>query len=102
MSCTYKEIIDILNKAERVADGALATAEFVHEEFEKRYPLIYIGRPSRFLETARRIAGPIRSQKLKGLTQKSYLKREWKSRIRNVTTKCQGNNYNYVASYVFV
>ncbi len=53
MSCTYQEIIEILNKADRVTDNTVSTAEFVYEQFKQRYPLIYIGRPSRFLETAR-------------------------------------------------
>ena len=90
MSCTYQVIIEILNKADREKDSSVSTAEFVYEEFKKRYPVIQIGRPSRLLDTARRIAGPIRNQKLKGSAKKSYLKREWKPRIRNVATKCPG------------
>ena len=94
MSCTYQEIIEILNKADRVTDNTVSTAEFVYEQFKQRYPLIYIGRPSRFLETARRIAAPIKNKKIKGSAQKSYLKREWRPRIRNITIKCQGNYPN--------
>jgi len=90
MSCTYQAIIEILNKADRAKDSSVSTAEFVYEEFKKRYPLIQIGRPSTLLDTARRIAGPIRNQKLKRSAKKSYLKREWKPRIRNVTSRCQG------------
>lgn len=91
MSCTYQEIIEILNEADRVTDSTVSTAEYVYKEFKQRYPLIYIGRPNRFLETARRIAAPIKNKKVKGSAQTSYLKREWKPRIRNATKKCQGS-----------
>ena len=98
MSCTYQEIIEILNRADSATDSTQSTAEFVYEEFKKSHPQIYIGRPSRFLETARRIAAPIRNEKIKGSAKSSYLKRQWKPRIRNVTTKCQGNCY--VTTYI--
>lgn len=92
--CKYEEIIEILDKADGITDGTVSTAEFVYKEFKQRYPMIYIGRPSRFLETARRIAAPIKNNKIKGSVKKSYLKREWKPRMRNAT-KCQGS---YIAS----
>ena len=76
MSCTYQEIIEILNKADRVTDNTVSTAEFVYKEFKQRYPLIYIGRPSRFLETARQIATPIKKKKIKGSAQKSCILEE--------------------------
>ena len=87
---TYQELISLLNDAESVIDGVLSTAELVVEEFRLRYPHIYIGRPRRFLETIKRISGPIVNQKLNESSEKSYLKRQWKPRIRNVTTKDQG------------
>ena len=87
---TYQELIELLNGAESVTEGALSTAELVAEEFRQRYPHVYIGRPGRFLETIRRISGPIINQRLNASSMKSYLKRQWKPRIRNVTTQCQG------------
>ena len=91
MSITYQEIIEILNKADSVTDSTLSTAEFIYKEFKQCYPQVYIGRPSRFLETARRIAAPIKNQKIRGSAKTTYLKREWKPRIRNFTSKCQGS-----------
>jgi len=87
---TYQELIELLNDAESVTEGVLSTAEHVAEEFRTRYPHIYIGRPGRFLETIKRISGPIVNHKLNISSRKSYLKRQWKPRIRNVTTECQG------------
>ena len=87
---TYQELISLLNDAESVTDGVLSTAELVAEEFRLWYPHIYIGRPRRFLETMKRISGLIVNQKLNESSEKSYLKRQWKPRITNVTTKNQG------------
>ena len=87
---TYQELIELLNDAESTTGGALSTAELVAEEFKQRCPHIYIGRPGRFLETIKRISGPIINHKLDESSNTSYLKRQWKPRIRNVTTECQG------------
>ena len=95
MSCTYQDIVEIVNEADSATVKTLCTAEFVYKKFKQRHPQIYIGRPSRFLETARRIAGPIKNQRLKGSAKESYLKRKWKPRIRNISTKYQGSIYIY-------
>ena len=94
MSCTYKEIIEVLDKADSATGCTQSASEFVYQEFMQRHPNIYIGRPSRFLETARRIAGPIKNGKLQGTARESYLKRQWTPRVRN-TTAYQGN-YSYI------
>ena len=60
----------------------MSTAEFVYKEFKQRYPLVYIGRPSRFLETVRQIAAPI---KKKRSTQKSCILEE---RVEAQNQKC--------------
>ena len=84
---TYQELISLLNKAEsESAGGAVSVAELLTAKFGHRYPHIRIGRPGRFLETVRRIAGPIKHQRLKGSARRSYLKRRWTPRTRNVTS----------------
>ena len=83
---TYQELIGMLNKAEgEAADGAVSVAELLTTKFSHHYPHIPIGRPGRFLETARRIAGPVQHQQLKGSARRSYMKRRWTPRTRNVT-----------------
>ena len=72
---TYQQLIGMLSKAEReAADGTVSVAELLTAKFVHRFPHIRIGRPSRFLETVRRIAGPIKLQQLKGSACRSYLK----------------------------
>ena len=97
---TYRELIKLLNKAETAASsrqpGVLSTAELLTTQFSRLYPHIKIGRPGRFLETVRRIDGPIRNGKLKGTCRQSYLKRRWTPRTRNPGTQCEGM-YNYTA-----
>ena len=58
---TYQELIGMLTKAEgEAADGAVSVAELLTIKFSHRYPHIQIARrPGRFLETVRRIAGPV-------------------------------------------
>ena len=91
MSCTYKEIIEVLEKADGATYSTQSTSKLVYQEFTQHHPNIYVGRPSRFLETARRIAGPIKNGKLQGTARESYLKRQWKPRVRNTTTAYQGS-----------
>ena len=69
--------IGMLRKA---ADGTVSVAELLTAKFAHRFPHIRIGRPSRFLETVRRIAGPIKLQWLKGSARRSYLKCRWTPR----------------------
>ncbi len=83
---TYQELIGLLTEVEGVVlcqHGALSTAELLTTRFSELYPHIKIGRPGRFLETVRRIEGPIRNGKLKGSPQKLYLERQWTPRTRN-------------------
>ena len=91
-SPTYQQLIGMLSKAEReAADGTVSVAELLTAKFAHRFPHIRIGRPSWFLETVRRIAGPIKLQRLKGSARRSYLKRRWTPRTRNVT--CVGGSH---------
>ena len=83
---TYQQLIGMLNKAEsEAADGAALVSELLAAKFSRRFPHIRLGRPGRFLETVRRIAGPIDNQRLKGSARRSYLKRQWTPRTRNMT-----------------
>lgn len=84
---TYQQLIQILSKAESEAanDGAASVAEILAAKFSHRFPHIGVRRPGRFLETVRRIAGPIKHQRLIGSARRSYLKRRWTPRTRNTT-----------------
>ena len=75
---TYQDLIDLLDEAE-VSEKS--TAEVLATMFCEAYPHIPISRPARLLETARRIAGPIRKGGMTGSAH--YLKRTWTPRIRN-------------------
>ena len=78
-------LICMLNKAEsEAADGAVSVAELLTTKFGYCYPHIRIGRPGHFLETVRRIAGPVKNQRLKGSARRSYMKRQWTPRTRNM------------------
>lgn len=81
---TYKDLIDLLNEAERDDNS---TAEVLTTMFCEAYPHIPVSRPGRFLETVRRIDGPVRNGKLKGSARTLYLKRTWTPRIRNTASK---------------
>ena len=85
---TYKELIQLLTEAEKEAQDCVhSVAELLASKFCKLYPHISVSRPGRFLETVRRIDGPIRSGKLKGSYRKHYLERKWTPRTRNTTGK---------------
>ena len=84
---TYKDLIQLLDEAERDGEGTKSTAELLTCRFCDLYPHVKIGRPSRFLETVRRINGPIKNGRLKGSSRKSYLKRRWTPRVRNTSAK---------------
>ena len=81
---TYKDLIDLLNEAERDNNS---TAEVLATMFCEAYPHISVSRPARLLETVRRIAGPVKCGKLKGSARTLYLKRTWTPRIRNTAPK---------------
>ena len=90
---TYLELIQLLNESESAAIDPCnvhSTAEILTTRFSERYPHIKIGRPGRFLETVRRIDGPIKSDRLKGTSRRSYLKRKWTPRTRNTVSQCKG------------
>ena len=56
---TYGELIDFLNAAELESeDSEQPVAEIITEKFRSQYPDIPIHRPSRFLDTVRRLAAP--------------------------------------------
>ena len=95
---TYQQLIQMLSKAESEAgDGASSVAEIFAAKFSRRFPHIGVQRPGRFLETVRRIADPIKHQRLIGSAHRSYLKRRWTPRTRNTTylglcvSYCKGN-----------
>ena len=76
----------VLSKAESEAgDSAASVAELLAAKFSRRFPHIRVGRPGRFLETVRRIAGPIKHQRLNGSACRSYLKHRWTPRTRSTT-----------------
>jgi len=84
---TYKELIELLNEAERDQSDVQSTAELLAARFCDRYPHISVSRPGRLLDSVQRIAGPIQNGKLKGPSRKLYLKRHWSPRIRNTGTQ---------------
>lgn len=64
---TYKELIRMLNEAEREATvGTVSVAELLTAKFSCRYPHNRTARPGHFLETVGRIVSPVRHQRLKG------------------------------------
>ena len=93
---TYKELIQLLDGAERDSSATQSTAELLAARFCHLYPHITISRPGRFLETVRRIEGPIRSGKLKGPSRKLYMRRHWTPRTRN--TVMQGMQFTCLYS----
>ena len=84
-SPTYKELIELLEKAEKSASepgNVLSTAEILTANFSCLYPHIKIGRPARFLETVNRINAPIVKGSLDESSREPYLRKEWKPRTR--------------------
>lgn len=87
---TYGDLILLLESAEAEAEISNATiADLLAAKFSDEYPHFSVSRPSRFLDTVRRIAAPTRpsaigSKKLDGSPLCSYLKRYWAPRTRNI------------------
>ena len=79
----YKDLLHLLEQAESQTGSHLSTAELLTIKFSESYPHISISRPSRFLETVRRITAPIVNGRLQGDEKEEYLEREWTPRIRN-------------------
>ena len=70
---TYKDLLDLLEQAESQTGSHLSTAELLTIKFSESYPHITISRPSRFLETVRRITTPIVNGRLQGDEKEEYL-----------------------------
>ena len=87
---TYQDLIDLLDEAEA---SEKPTAEVLATMFCEAYPHIPISRPARLLETARRIAGPIRKGSTTGSAHTLYLRRTWTPRIRNSRGRRVGVHY---------
>lgn len=79
----YRDLLDLLEQAESQTGSHLSIAELLTAKFSERYPHIQIGRPGRFLETVKRISGPIVNGRLQEDERKEYLERKWTPRIRN-------------------
>ena len=85
---TYGELIAFLEAAEREC-GGISTAEILARKVSMKYPDVPIRRPSRFLDTVKRLAAPTKPSplgppKLTDSPLRSYLRREWMPRTRNV------------------
>ena len=87
---TYGELINLLETAETEcnAETSDSVADLLAAKFCEKYRNIPINRPSRFLDTIKRIAAPTRpsaigQQKLEGSPLRSYLRRRWVPRIRH-------------------
>lgn len=92
---TYGELISMLKISMTKAETSNSSvAELLATEFQHKFPQIPINRPSRFLDTVRRLEAPtmpsaLGGKKLDGSPLRSYLKRRWIPRIRN-THRQQG------------
>ena len=85
---TYGVLVDMLETAEtETTSSGQSVAELLTTTFHQNFPHIPIGRPSRFLDTVRKIAAPTRpsvigQKRLNGSPLRSYLNRCWSPRIR--------------------
>lgn len=75
---SYGYLIDLLEDVEKADENA----DILSEKFAASYPHIPISRPSRFLDTVRRLAAPTRQQKLMGSPLIAYRRRHWMPRNR--------------------
>ena len=85
---TYGELINLLETAEIERNAETSVADLLAAKFCEKYRNIPINRPSRFLDTIKRIAAPTRpcaigQRKLEGSPLRSYLRRRWVPRIRH-------------------
>ena len=104
---TYGELIKMLKISERKAETVCNSgiAELLTAEFQHKFPHIPVSRPSRFLDTVRRLEAPTRpsalgQRKLDGSSLRSYLKRKWIPRNRN--THQQQGMYTRIMSCMIV
>lgn len=85
---SYGDLIDLLKETESDANTKESVANIFSRKFAASYPHISISRPSRFLDTVRRLAAPTKpsvvgQQKLMGSPLVSYRHRQWMPRTRN-------------------
>lgn len=109
---TYGDIINMLKDVEIEAQSSeMSAVDILTAKFRHEYPHIVINRPSRFLDSIRRIAAPTRPSavgpsKLSGSPLRTYLKRTWVPRTRNpvqgiyVAIAIMYNNNYYYTSMV--
>lgn len=85
---TYGYLIGLLEEVGAVtASETRSVADILSEKFVACYPHIPISRPSRFLDTVRRLAAPTKpstlgEQKLMDTPLASYFRRRWMPRNR--------------------
>ena len=87
---SYGDLIDLLEAAEIASetDSDRSVADILAEKFTASYPHVPISRPSRFLDTVKRLAAPAKpsavgQQKLMGSPLTSYRRRHWIPRNRH-------------------
>lgn len=80
---TYNALLHLLEQAESQSGSHLSIAELLTIKFSESYPHITVSRPSRFLDTVKRITAPIVNGRLQDAEKEKYLEREWTPRIRN-------------------
>ena len=88
---SYGELIDFLQAAEVACEtdrDKRSVADLLTEKFTSSYPYIPIRRPTRFLDTVRRLAAPTKpsavgEQKLLGSPLSTYRRRVWIPRNRH-------------------
>ena len=85
---SYGELIDFLQVAEDACGQKDSVADILTEKFTSSYPHIPICRPTRFLDTVRRLAAPTKSsavgeKKLLGSPLITYRRRVWVPRSRH-------------------
>ena len=89
---SYGDLIDLLEYVETANENG-PVADILFEKFAASYPHIPISRPSRFLDTVRRLAAPTKpsavgQQKLTGSPLTSYRRRHWVPRNRHQHGMC--------------
>ena len=101
---TYGKLIDILQAAEIACEAdhqKHSVAEVLVEKFTSNYPHISVSRPTRFLDTVRRLAAPTKpsalgEQKLLGSPLVTYRRRVWIPRRRHKQGIFRGVSRNLV------
>ena len=86
---TFGELIAFLEAAESESNAEASIAEIITLKVRTKYPEIPILRPSRFLDCMERLAAPTKPSsigppKLTHSPLRSYLRREWIPRTRNL------------------